>query len=764
MEFGILGTLEAHEGGRAVEVGGRKVRMLLAALVVQAGRVVSKDRLIDALWGPVAPEAAPVTLQSHVAHLRTALQPRRDRQDPGVLVTRSPGYMLDVDAAVDVDAGRFERLATEGREALAGGDADQAAHRLRTALALWRGEALADFTFEPFAQGEIARLSELRLAALEDRVDADLAVGKHAAVTTELRTLVLEQPLRERFWGQLMLALYRGGRQADALRAYAELRHVLAEQLGLDPSPELVRLEEAILRQEPELDLRPGKLQGSRAPSFPATPLVAAQELPRPSPEEMLEAGREAWRRRAWHSAFDLLSAVEEAGLLPPSHLGMLADAAFWTGRSSEFIRIYERIHSACVAVDDHRGAALSALVVAVAHAFRLRLAAAGGWFSVATKMLETEPDCVEHGYLAWATGTVLIVMGTADPGAVLDQADRVLKSAELFGDCDLHAVGLTYRGYILAHQGDLAEGLPLLDEAMANVAAGTIGPLATAAVICRTLSTCVDLHDYGRAAEWLGAVEQCSREHGMIGFPGDCRMHQAQLLLARGAWADAEVLARRACAEMDDFVREHTGLAFYILGEVLRLKGDVSGAGVSYARADELGKSPEPGRALLHLARGDVESATAFVRQALELEQWNVLARSRLLAAHVDIAMAGGDLPAAGAAAGELSSLAVRFPTVGLAAASHYAEGVVALGHHRAAAAIPALRLSWRKWREIGVTYEAARARLKLGSALLDEGQDAAGRLEVDAGRATFEQLGATPDAELARSLVATRSSRRHY
>lgn len=677
-------------------------------------------------------------------------------------MTRDPGYMLDVDAAADVDAVRFECLAAEGHQALAGGDPSQATRRLKAALALWRGEARADFTFEPFAQGEIARLSELRLATLEDRVDADLAMGKHAEVTTELRSLVLEQPLRERFWAQMMLALYRGGRQADALRAFAELRHVLAEQLGLDPGPELVRLEQAILRQEHELDLPPGNLQGSRAPSFTAAPVVVPEALPpRLSPEEMLEAGREAWRRRDWDRAFHLLSTAEQAGLLPSDQLPMLADAAFWTGRSGLFIRLYEGMHSAYVAVGDHRGAALCALVVAVAHAFRLRLAVAGGWFAVATKMLEAEPDCVEHGYLAWATGTVLIVMGSADPGAVLDQADRVLKSAELFGDGDLHAVGLTYRGYILAHQGDLVEGLPLLDEAMANVASGTVGPLATAAVICRTLSTCVDLHDYGRATEWLGAVEQCSREHGLIGFPGDCRMHQAQLLLARGAWADAEALARRACAEMDDFVREHTGLAFYILGEALRLKGDLSGASAAYARADELGKSPQPGLALLHLDGADVDSATASLRQALELEQWNVLARSRLLAAQVDIALAAGDSPAAGAAAGELSSLAAGFPTVGLAATSHYAKGAVALANHRPAAAIPLLRLSWRQWRELGVTHEAARARLKLGSALCADGQDAAGRLEVNAACATFEQLGAAPDAEAARRLAQTLSPR---
>ena len=756
MEFGILGPLEVHHRGVRLAVRGHKVRTLLAALVVHAGRVLSRDRLLEILWGPQPPEAAPATLQSHVAHLRSALEPGRKRSDAGIVVTRDPGYVLDVDPATDVDAGRFERLTTEGRQALLSGDADEASIQLRRALALWRGEALVEFTFEPFAQLEIARLTELRLAALEDRVDADLTLGEHGKLVTELRSLVTEHPLRERFWGQLMLALYRSGRQADALRAYGELRGILGDQLGIEPGPELARLEECILLQKPELDLPHAAPRRSRAPSFSPAPAAAGEWPPLDAPaEEGLQAGRLAWQRRAWDEAFQLLGTAEAKGILSPADYGMLADAAFWSGRPADFIRIYERVHAYCLAADDARNAAVAALMVALAHAFRLRIAVAGGWFAVAGQLLEGQAEGVEHGYMEWASGTVLIVMGTDDPSVVLDHASRILASAERFGDPHLRAVGLTYRGYVLVHQGLTDEGLPLLDEAMASAVAGGLSPLATAAVICRTLSACVDLHDYRRAEEWLRAVEQSSHDHGLVGFPGDCRMHQAQVLLARGAWSEAELRARQACGEMDDYVREHVGLAFYVLGEVLRLRGDLAGADDAYARADDLGKSPQPGLGLLHLARGDATSALASLRQALQLESWNVLARARLLAAYVEIALAAEDPAAASEAASQLRTLATRFSSAGLGASADYVEGVVALETGDGVRAVPLLRGSWLRWREMGVTYEAARARLSLGSALVAVGDPTAGRLEQQAALVTFEQLGAKPDADHARHLL---------
>ena len=186
-----------------------------------------------------------------------------------MLVTRGGGYALDV-GADDVDAARFERLAAEGREALERGDYRGAAETLREALGLWRGPPLADFAYESFAQNEIARLEEQRLVALEDRVEADLALGRHAALVSELETLVAEHPTRERLRGQLMLALYRAGRQSEALESYRDARRTLDEQLGLEPGPELQQLERAILNQDPAIDAprREGPLTSlRRAPS-----------------------------------------------------------------------------------------------------------------------------------------------------------------------------------------------------------------------------------------------------------------------------------------------------------------------------------------------------------------------------------------------------------------------------------------------------------------------------------------------------------------
>jgi DNA-binding SARP family transcriptional activator/tetratricopeptide (TPR) repeat protein len=245
VEFRILGPLEVVENGRALRLGSRKQRALLALLVLHAGKVVSRDRLIDDLWHGDPPAAAEVTLRSHISRLRSALGASR-------LLSRPPGYML-VLAPDELDAARCERRVREARDALAQGRAAEAASQLRSALALWRGSALADVAYEPFAQGEIARLEELRLAVLEERIDADLALARHADLVGELEALVADHPLRERLRGQLMLALYRSDRQAEALESYQAARHVLTEELGLEPSEALKELERAILAQDPAL-------------------------------------------------------------------------------------------------------------------------------------------------------------------------------------------------------------------------------------------------------------------------------------------------------------------------------------------------------------------------------------------------------------------------------------------------------------------------------------------------------------------------------
>ena len=245
MEFRILGPLEVANGDGLLPLAGAKQRALLAILLLSANETVSSDRLIDELWGGQSPESARAALQVRVSQLRKALGAAG-----ASILTRPPGYVLRLERE-QLDLYRFERLVGEADAA----EPAAAAAKLREALALWRGPPLADLAYESFAQPAIRRLGELRLAALEKRIDADLALGRHADLVGELETLVEEQPLRERLRAQLMLALYRCGRQADALGVYRSARAVLVEQLGIEPSPPLRELEQAILRQDPTVEL-----------------------------------------------------------------------------------------------------------------------------------------------------------------------------------------------------------------------------------------------------------------------------------------------------------------------------------------------------------------------------------------------------------------------------------------------------------------------------------------------------------------------------
>jgi DNA-binding SARP family transcriptional activator len=248
MEYRVLGPLEVRDGDRSIPLGGAKQRALLAVLLVNANQVVSRERLIDELWGEQPPETAVTSVQVYVSRLRKLLP-------EGVLVTRARGYALEVEPE-SVDLQQFERLLADARKA----DPERASVLLREALALWRGAALAEFTGEPFALREGGRLDDLRLAAVEERIDADLALGRHVDVVGELEALIAANPHRERLRGQLMLALYRSGRQAEALEAYQQTRRVL-DELGIEPSENLRHLEKAILTQDPALEM-PRRLVG----------------------------------------------------------------------------------------------------------------------------------------------------------------------------------------------------------------------------------------------------------------------------------------------------------------------------------------------------------------------------------------------------------------------------------------------------------------------------------------------------------------------
>ena len=302
MEFRILGPVEALDGeGSPLELPGGRPRALLALLLIHPAEAVSVDRVIEDLWSDRLPENPNNAVQVLVSRLRKAV-------GSDVVLSEAGGYRLLLEPG-ERDSERFEELAARGRDELAGGDAAAAAETLRNALALWRGPALADVRYERFAQSEVARLEELRLACSETRIDADLMLGRHAEVVPELEALVGEHPLSERLRGQLMLALYRSGRQAEALVAYREARRTLVEELGIEPSPELRELEQSILRQEAVLS--PG--------------------LPEPAPPPS-----RALRRRVTCLISDLTSSVALGELLDPEILRPL------------LIRCHETMRLAC--------------------------------------------------------------------------------------------------------------------------------------------------------------------------------------------------------------------------------------------------------------------------------------------------------------------------------------------------------------------------------------------------------------------------------
>jgi DNA-binding SARP family transcriptional activator len=293
VEFRVLGPLEVWSEEISLPLGSAKERALLAMLLLSANQTVSRDRLVDGLWGERTPERAAKSIQTYVSRLRKILP-------PAILRTRPPGYVLELQPE-QLDLHCFEQLLAAGQRALAEGKAELASALLGEALALWRGSALAEFRSEPFAQGEAARLEELRLSAVEARIEADQALGRHAELVGELESLVAQHPLRERFRAQLMTALYSAGRQAEALAAYQDARRILVEELGIEPGRRLRELEQAILRQDPSLDLH----------LLPAAP---AREVAEPAgvDEQAAKRGRGVFVGRERELAA-LLSALDDA-------------------------------------------------------------------------------------------------------------------------------------------------------------------------------------------------------------------------------------------------------------------------------------------------------------------------------------------------------------------------------------------------------------------------------------------------------------------
>src|SRR5438874_8735980 len=296
MEYRILGPLEVVDEGEPVALGRLKERLVLAVLLLHANEFVSRERLIDELWGESPPPTAKKAVNVYVSQLRKALT--RNGHDP--IATADGGYRLEV-GSDELDAAHLRRLLASARERAVAGELETAAELLREALALWRGPALGGLLLESHGRDEIAQLDELRLTALMDRIDCDLALGRHDQVLGELHVLVGEHPLRERLRAQLMLALYRAGRQAEALEAYQQARQTLVEELGIEPSEPLQRLQQAILRHDPSLETPEGTAAVNGLAPATARPPQA------PPVEACAPAARRRFQPRRWQLAIAVL-------------------------------------------------------------------------------------------------------------------------------------------------------------------------------------------------------------------------------------------------------------------------------------------------------------------------------------------------------------------------------------------------------------------------------------------------------------------------
>ncbi|MGH2721057.1 MAG: LuxR C-terminal-related transcriptional regulator [Actinomycetota bacterium] len=463
-------------------------------------------------------------------------------------------------------------------------------------------------------------------------------------------------------------------------------------------------------------------------------------------PASVLEAARDAARRGLWTEAHACYRGVDPS-LLGPEDLEAFADAAWWTSRLDESIGLRQKAFTGFVAAGTNRRAAHAAWFLCFDHFFRNDMAIASGWLSRVRRQLEDEPECAEHGWLALAEAS--FAEHRQDLAAAHGFADAMRIVGRRVGDPEVVAMATQTLGRIEITEGRFEAGARLLDEAMASVVAGELSTLFTGWIYCDVIGTCMAMADLGRAAEWSrAAAAWCDAQPSPTPFHGLCRVYRLELESLRGAWTSAEADALRTSAELLPMDPYAAAEAFYAIGEIRRRRGDAPAAEEAFRRAHELGRDPQPGLALLALGRGSAQAAELALRLAVAAEEGHGRQRVRLLAAHVEAAVAAGDLAGARESSRTLDGIALDrgIPLIDATAAS--ARAVLQSAAAETEGALASARQAVARWQELKLPYEEALARVVLAEACRQGGDEEGARMELEVAHAAFERLGARTEA----------------
>ncbi|MGY4540510.1 DNA-binding CsgD family transcriptional regulator [Arthrobacter sp. UYNi723] len=471
------------------------------------------------------------------------------------------------------------------------------------------------------------------------------------------------------------------------------------------------------------------------------------------SAETGIDQGRSAFQEHRWTEAYQTFREADKRAGLTAADLERLATAEILTGESATGLESLTRAHEEYLVMGDAEGAARCAGWMGMQLMFLGEPARAGGWFARGQRLVDelAEPSAVQ--------GLLLVPMGLGklyggDPAGALQAFSRVAEFGQRFHDKDLSALGLLGTGQATLMLGHPDKGLEMFDEVMVAVTAGELSPIPSGIIYCAVIGNCHLVFDLERALEWTAALDRwCSARPDMVSFSGQCQSHRAELFMLHGAWDEAQMAAAAAqgLAVRGDPQALYGG--YYQQGEVERLSGKLDHAEASYRQAAQSGYEPQPGLALLWLARGNAQQAQAMIRRAAAAA--DVATRRNMLPALVEIELVASDLEAARQGFQELEALASECSMPMIRAVAGQADGAVRLADGDPSAALKPLREAWRLWQELGVPYEAARCQALAGSACRALGDEASALMYLEAAHAALLDLGAAPAATWAASLL---------